>query len=350
MTTGTTVRTSVLTPAHGAARPSWEDRGRVRVGIARPAEGRPDRCGGRGERRAREVVEAAGPGERRRHDRRDPAGARREDHGPIRDEDRLGDAVRHEDDGRRGLLPQPEQLDVEPLAGQRVERAEGLVEEEDRWPEGERPRERDPLTHPARQAMRASRSEAGQPDEPEHLEGAHLAFIARNAGQLERVGDVGQGVPPRQEARLLEREPDRPIWTRHGPPLDFDRAGVGLEQAADDPEERALAAAVRADDRHDLVGSDLEVETVERDEGRAVGGRERASDARQADRRRDHRSAVGGGLNSRRRSAPARAARPPPPAGRPCRSAPTAGRGPAGRSDRRPLSGGRSAGAGRARR
>ena len=47
-----------------------------------------------------------------------------------------------------------EQLEVEPFAGQRVERAERLVEEEDLGLERERPGERDALARPARQLGR----------------------------------------------------------------------------------------------------------------------------------------------------------------------------------------------------
>ena len=48
-----------------------------------------------------------------------------------------------------------EQLEVEALAGQRVERAERLVEEEHLGLEGQRPGERGPLAHPAGQLGRA---------------------------------------------------------------------------------------------------------------------------------------------------------------------------------------------------
>ena len=51
----------------------------------------------------------------------DPARSGGQDDHPVGDQDRLGDAVSHHDDGRGGPLPEPEQLQVEPLAGQRVE-------------------------------------------------------------------------------------------------------------------------------------------------------------------------------------------------------------------------------------
>ena len=66
--------------------------------------------------------------------------------------------------------------------------------------------------------------------------------------------------------------------------------------------------------------------------------------------RRDGRRLTPGRSRVRPGPPPARAGRRRRPAPAPCRSAPTAGRGPAGRSARTPRSGGRSAGAGRAPR
>src|SRR5205823_5952721 len=78
----------------------------------------------------------------------DPPRTRRH-HGDVgREKYRLGDAVRDEHDGRPGLLPDPQQLDVQPLAGHLVERAERLVHQEDRGLERERARDRDALLHP----------------------------------------------------------------------------------------------------------------------------------------------------------------------------------------------------------
>ena len=57
----------------------------------------------------------------------------------------------------RGALPEPQQLEVEPLAGQRVEGAERLVEQQDLRLERERAGEGDALAGPARQLGRPGR-------------------------------------------------------------------------------------------------------------------------------------------------------------------------------------------------
>ena len=75
----------------------------------------------------------------------DAAGSRREDDDAVGDQDRLGDAVGDHHDRRRSAIPEAKQLEVEAFAGERIERAERLVEEEDVRLERERAGERDPL-------------------------------------------------------------------------------------------------------------------------------------------------------------------------------------------------------------
>src|SRR5207248_2054936 len=57
----------------------------------------------------------------------DAAGPRAHHHDLARQEHRLGDRVGDEDHGLAGLFPQPQQLLVEVVAGNLVERAERLV-------------------------------------------------------------------------------------------------------------------------------------------------------------------------------------------------------------------------------
>ena len=72
------------------------------------------------------------PGQLVYEDLRDPAGPRRHDDDPVGQEDGLLDAVGDEDDGLGAVDPDPLQLEVHPLAGQRVERAEWLVHQQQR--------------------------------------------------------------------------------------------------------------------------------------------------------------------------------------------------------------------------
>ena len=71
-----------------------------------------------------------------------PAGPRGHDDHLIAEEDSLGDRVGHEQGCCGAFGPDPEQLDVQVLAGHLVQSAEGLVEEKDVRIEHERPGDR----------------------------------------------------------------------------------------------------------------------------------------------------------------------------------------------------------------
>jgi hypothetical protein len=170
-----------------------------------------------------------------RHDPGDPAGPRRHDDDAGREEDRLGDRVRDEDDGRAELLPDPQQLQVQPLARHLVERAEGLVHQEQRRLEGERARDRDTLLHAAGELPRVVALEAGQLDELEHLPDPLLPLRALPAQHLQRQGDVLGDRAPVEEDGVLEDDPVvavEPGLVR-GLPVDGDGARGRLDQVAD---------------------------------------------------------------------------------------------------------------------
>ena len=83
-------------------------------------------------------------------------------------------------------LPDPQQLEVEPLARHLVERAERLVHQQQRRVERERTGDRDAHLHAAGELPRVVLLEAGQLDEVEHLLHALVAALAVPAEHLER--------------------------------------------------------------------------------------------------------------------------------------------------------------------
>ena len=99
---------------------------------------------------------------------------------------------------------QREQLVVEPLAGDLVEGAERLVEEEPRRVPGERAGERDPHLHAAGQPPRVVALEAGEADEVDRLCATGGALGLAHPVQLEQQLDVATDAAPRQERGVLE--------------------------------------------------------------------------------------------------------------------------------------------------
>ena len=139
-------------------------------------------------------------------------------------------------------------------AGDRVERGEGLVEQQHRLLGEQRAQERDPLAHPAGQLSRPRRLEAG---EPEALE--------QRPGELARLALGGAAVARRERRVVDRRQPGKQqVALRHvraaRQPLracaftpDGDLAAARLAQAADQLEQGRLPATRGSDEAEDLA-------------------------------------------------------------------------------------------------
>ena len=141
----------------------------------------------------------------------------------------------HEDHRRTTGLPDPQQLQVEALAGHLVEGAEGLVHQQQGRIERERTGDRYALLHAARELPRVVVLEAGELDQPNHFLDPLGAPPAPPASQLEWEGDVFGDRPPVVQDRVLE---DDSVVTvdarpRSGLPVDLHGARRRPDQIAD---------------------------------------------------------------------------------------------------------------------
>ena len=107
----------------------------------------------------------------------DAARPRGHDDHAVGEQDRLGDVVGDEHRGGLGLLVDLQQLDVQPLAGDLVDRRERLVEQQDVDADHEQPGERDALLHAAREVARVGVLEAAEPDHVEQAVGLVLVGL-----------------------------------------------------------------------------------------------------------------------------------------------------------------------------
>jgi hypothetical protein len=193
--------------------------------------------------------------------------------------------VRDEEDGRAGLAADPRQLELHALAGHLVQRAERLVHQQQRGPARQRAGDRHALLHAARELARPVVGELREPDQLEQLVGACAAPGPALAVQLQRQLDVGADGPPLEQAGLLEGDAVVLVEARLARRLAVDERGAlrRLDQVGDDAQQRRLAAARRADERHELAGGDAEVDARERlRPGRASTPRERLADPLEA--------------------------------------------------------------------
>ncbi len=213
-----------------------------------------------------------------------------------REPDLLGDAsrpLRHHDDARgqvgalengmgdkdhaqRVFLPQFEQIVVERLPRQLVERRERLVHQEKLGLCGNGARDGHAHLHAAGELAWKGFLEAIEPDALQGPCCAVCRLASIHALQIERQARIHQRRAPRHQCRFLEDETDLGFRLN-----ELNRACGWLKQSGHDAQRRGLAAARRPKQRHELAFRHRKVDAVERQ--RAVV--ERLADALERDER-----------------------------------------------------------------
>ena len=171
----------------------------------------------------------------------------------------------------------------------------------------QRPGQRDALPLPAAQADASLADDGVEPV-------AELAHEAVGAGEPQRRPHLVVGVAAAEDDVLADRAGEQERLLEHHRPRPRPRgdvARVGPDQPAGQLDERALAGAGRADDRHDAAGRHRQVDVGERRLGLA-GERERRRRGAGRRRRRARRrplprgsGSIGSSSTSRTRSHPA---------------------------------------------
>ena len=172
----------------------------------------------------------------------------------------------HEDHRAAGLLPDLQELQVETLPRHLVERAEGLVHQQEGRVERERTCDRDPLLHPARELPGPARLEPAELHQLEHLLHASLPSRPAPTEHLERQRHVLRHGAPVVEHGILKHDPVVVVEPRPMRRLAVHEhaARARLDEVADDAQDGRLAAAGGADQRNELTRLDLEVDVHER--------------------------------------------------------------------------------------
>ena len=168
------------------------------------------------------------------------AGPRRQQHDPVGEQHRLLDVVRDEQHGPRLALERVRQPPLHLRARQRVERAERLVEAQQRPPGQQRAQERDALAHAARQLARAARARSPRARTRRSARAPPRAPrpSTRPATRSASAGVVERAQPRQQPVALRHQRRRRRV----------DRARVRRLQPAHELEQRRLAAPARPDD------------------------------------------------------------------------------------------------------
>src|SRR5581483_11324535 len=113
------------------------------------------------------------------------------DHHPVRQRDRLLEVMGDEHNGLAVGGPELEKLVLHELAGLDVERGERLVHQDELRVEDERLRERDALSHPARELMRIAVAETAEAHALQPILRPLERLLPFDAAELEAGGHVG---------------------------------------------------------------------------------------------------------------------------------------------------------------
>ncbi len=202
-------------------------------------------------------------------------GRRAEHQDAVGEENRLIDAVGHDQEGGGLRLRQGLEVLAQPRCGDIVERAESLVEQHQFGTGGERTRDVDPLAHAARQFPRQRVLEAGQAHGIEPLRGLRPPLGLAHALDLQSERRIVGGGEPRQQPVLLEDAGDVAFLLAHEvlhrAAVDPDLAGVKLLQPEQAVEQHGFSGAGRPHDRDVFAGPHREAEVGDRRHLAAAG-------------------------------------------------------------------------------
>ena len=209
----------------------------------------------------------------------DDLAARRHQVGVVADLEALGDVVRDEDRGRAGGVVEGADEVGGDRHRDRVEAGERLVVHDQLGVERDRARERDAPCHAAgdlgdaqrRCAAQADRVQLHQDDVADHRL-VEVGVLAQREGDVLEDREIGeQGAELEQHAEpASQREQLLGVVRVDDLALDADRPLIGRVDAADQAQQRRLAAARAAEDGGDLAAAEGERDVVEDGPARVV--------------------------------------------------------------------------------
>src|SRR5882757_1374714 len=172
-----------------------------------------------------------------RHDSVDAPRARAQYDDSIRQEHRLFNVVRHHDHGNADIQPQALQLLLQSESGQRIQRAQRLIQQEQFGTVDEGAGDGGALSHAARNLMWPRRFETDQTHAVNLLLNAFLLFLPRYRGRAERKLDVLLHRQPGKQTVLLKDDAARKVRTRDGLILIGDAAAIVAVQARNEAQQ-----------------------------------------------------------------------------------------------------------------
>jgi hypothetical protein len=191
---------------------------------------------------------------------------------PVAEPDGLVEIVRHEEHCLADLALQPDELGLQPVTDDRVDRPEGLVHQQHRRVGGEGTCDADALPLAAGELVRVPLCEAAvlEADQVEQLVGPGVDLLAVPPEQLGHGRDIGRDRLVREEPGLLDDVAHPPaqldrVALRDVLALKEDAPAGRLDEAVDHLQRRRLAAPRRPDQDDELTLGHVEVQLVDGD-------------------------------------------------------------------------------------
>jgi hypothetical protein len=181
----------------------------------------------------------------------------------IRKLKRLGNVVRDEDDGAVDRRLDALELHMKLGSGDRIERAEWFIHQQERRVRGKRSREPDALPLASRQFIRPSMTKVGRIQANQHEQFIDARRYSRRLPTEERRdgADVGGNGAMREQSDVLDDvagpAPERD-WIPFADVAFFnaDIASIRLDEAIDQAKKRGFSGAATPDERHSFAGPD----------------------------------------------------------------------------------------------
>ena len=172
----------------------------------------------------------------------------------------------HIDEGNAHLLLDTLQLDLHILPQAQVQRAQGLVQQQDLGAGHQGPGDGHPLLLAAGQLGDFPVLKALQTHHAQHFRHALLDFLGRHLGDPQAKGDVLKHVQMREQRILLEHRVDLPLMRRdiinpHTVKGDVSRRG--RRETADNPQRCGLSTAAGAQKCEEFRIVDIQIDVIE---------------------------------------------------------------------------------------
>ena len=172
--------------------------------------------------------------------------------------------MRDEHDGEAAARPDRQQLALQLLAGERIERAERLVHQQDAGIVGKHARNGDALLHAAGELVGIAAGGALKADESHEFVRDLVDLPPRQPALARAEADVLAHGEPGEQRVILEHHAAIAARTGDAPPIHQDLAGGRLLEPRDDAQHGRLAAAGGADQAHELALCDGRINAAER--------------------------------------------------------------------------------------